>query len=106
MKKSYTLNEFFRSAQKLIDKYNGAEAGHALEVSFEIGERKGSPVLDCKIKYAKEYEYKFYASATTPESAILIFEKDILRTKGESYLEDLTVEIPDRTTYELIPSKV
>jgi len=106
MKKSYTLNEFFRTAQKLIDKYNGAEAGHSLEVSFEIGERKGAPVLNCKIKYVKEWEYKYYASATTPESAILIFEKDILRTKGESHLNDLTVEFTDQTTNELIPSKV
>ena len=106
MKKSYTLNEFYRSAQKLIEKHEGTEAGHALEASFEIGERKGAPVLNCKIIYVKDYEYKFYASATTPESAILIFEKDILRTKGESCLEDLTVEIPDRTTYKLIPSGV
>jgi len=106
MKKSYTLNEFYRSAQKLIEKYNGAEAGHALEVSFEIGERKGAPVLNCRIIYVKDFEYKFYASATTPESAILTFEKDILKTKGESTLDDLTVEIPDRTTYQLITSGV
>ena len=106
MKKSYTLNEFYRSAQKLIEKYHGAEPGFRLSAIFEIGDRKGVPVLDCRISYSRDGEYKYLATSITPESAMIWFEKDILRSKGESYLEDLTVEIPDKATYELIPSKV
>ena len=106
MKKSYTLNEFYRTAQKLIEKHNGVEAGHELAVSFTITEDKGRQVLNCSVSYAKDYEYKYFASSITPESAMIWFEKDILRIKGESYIDDVSVEFTDTSNSILIPSKL
>lgn len=100
MTKSHTLNQVYLNAKNLIEKYQVAVAGHVLEAAFEIGERKGSPVLNCTVKYVREFEYKFYGSADTPESALLFFEKSILNEIKESYKEDVSVEIPEKRIYQ------
>ena len=76
--------------------------GYSLVVLFEIEETKGGNTLNCKIRYEKEFEYKFYASASTPETALLFFAKDILKEVGESGAGDVAAQYTERVSYELM----
>ena len=101
MKKNYTLNRLFAQAKMLLNKHQCSDNQSRLRLKFEIAEdieNNHNPCLECIIIYEKEFDYRFFASGNTPETAIYKFEECLIRSKAqwkEPMVVSIDLEIPD-----------